>query len=152
MLVIGILIIIRAGMRGLVREIFGFGSLLIGLLSAFIFSPWLAQFIVDRSSFQNTNLVSFIIIFVITYLILRLVGNVLSEWVDTNETLTGVDRVLGVGIGIVEVVIIAYAILVLLLIQPYIILTDVLESSITYNLLKPLLPFVLKLWNIDVYV
>ncbi len=147
-LIVGVLLVVRASIRGSVREVFGLGSLLFALLGALFLSPLLSTAISNRSTFQNTPMMSFIIVFVVAYLLLRLVGNVLREWLHSNESLVQIDHVLGFLIGLCEAVLFGYVLLAGLFIQPYVILDDVLEQSITYAILGPFLPWLFRLWNV----
>ena len=131
---------IRAVLRGFVREVVSLSALIGGLICAVFFSRWLGDVIKQWiASPIWRQIVAFLLIFVTVYLILKICENVLRQIIERIH-LEGLDRALGLLLGIVEGLAVIIILLLLIQIQPVIAPERLLRDSWFAQRLLPFIP------------
>lgn len=143
-IIIALLIITRATFLGFLEEIFSTASWVLGLLVSFIFYKQGAQFL--RIYFGNKfflNLLSFLLLFLITYLIVKIVHIFLSG-ILLSKTISSFDHALGFVVGVLKAVAIILFITFILHYQAIFDFREILNNSLVLKLFAPLLEGVLS--------
>jgi len=136
------LLMIRAFLRGFVKELFSMAGIVIGLYAAVFFYGNGAAFL--RSRFWPDmqiipEIVSFISLFLIILIIVKLLEKLLTDIIN-RVSLTGADSVLGLVFGLLEgVLLVCLIILVLNLIKPYFDTNEILSGSFFVRIFSPLI-------------
>jgi membrane protein required for colicin V production len=127
--IIFVSLVIQAGFSGFVREVTGVAWVIIGLLFGFAFYGRGAGYIVQRGLLDGmaadtrlfvAKIIAFIALFVVTALVIKLIGFFLSSIVESVGLLSAVDRVLGAAFGILKGIVVVGFILFLLRVQPFV--------------------------------
>ena len=131
---------IRCAFRGLIKEIMSMAAIILGILSAVFFSKAGAILIDTYIGYSNWNqIVAFLGIFVVTYLIIKLLEGVLHRIFDRIH-LEKLDRTLGFFLGVIEGAIVVVLIVYLLRVQPLFDLTQLLAESFVADLVLDIVP------------
>ncbi len=122
--IIIILLGIRGLIRGLVKEIFGLGAIIFGILFAHLYYQTLGYYLSTylKMSYSAANVFSFFIIFFAVYLIILVAGTVISGVLKTIS-LGFLDRIFGFLFGALKAVL-------------FIVLLDLVAENVLF--LKPL--------------
>lgn len=138
--VCGIILIfttVRAAIRGFVAEAFSLGSIAMGLAVAVIFYPYGAAYLENWLGTGWWNIpITILILFVAGYLTVKLVEAIFQR-VLTALPLKGLDRILGMMIGVAEGLIVVYALLVLAQVQTIVDTSSWFSDSLIEELLVP---------------
>ena len=98
--------------NGFVKEVFSAAAWILSLLIAWVYGPFLFPFVQDYvNSDSLKNIISFILMFLISFLTMRIVGSVISRFISAIG-LKGLDRLLGLFFGSVKVLAILSSIFV----------------------------------------
>ncbi|MCL2557794.1 MAG: CvpA family protein [Treponema sp.] len=149
---IGIIVLfaLRCATRGLVGEAASLGALAAGVLAGIFFFRAAGALVRERLMPEVAvapEIIAFIGLFLIAFLIMKLLGAVLGE-VIRGLSLQWLDRLLGALLGVAEGIIIASALLALLAVQPLFDPGAALWDSFFANLILPLI-FGSGFFNID---
>lgn len=128
--------------RGFALEFSSRAGFLVGFVIALVFSRLGSSLVVDTFDLPIlvATLIAFVVLFLIGYLLMMMVGSLLDRTLDALG-LDWLDRLLGLGLGIIEVVVVVAFIIYLLELQQVIDLSAYLGPSvITTKLIKPLTP------------
>lgn len=131
---------IRCAFRGLIKEIMSMAAIIMGILAAVFFSKAGAVLIDNYIGYSNWNqIVAFLAIFVIAYLIVKLLEGLLHRIFERIH-LEKLDRTLGFFLGIIEGGIVVVLVIYLLRVQPLLDLTQLLEDSFVADLVLDIVP------------
>jgi membrane protein required for colicin V production len=137
--IIILLIAVRASLRGLVEEVAGTASVVLGLLLAAMFFDEGAAFIRERGIVTvkiAPEMIAFAAVFIIVFVAVKLVEGVLKEIVQ-RISLSAIDHLLGFFFGIVEALAVIMIVLVIINIQPLFDKNIVLDGSFFARMLMP---------------
>ncbi len=131
LILVTLILVIRAGIRGFVAEAFGVASVVAGIaVAAVLVVP--ASVYVDAAtgseSFWN-KVVAFLVLFLATYLVLKLVEYVLHRLSRTLH-LQQLDHVFGLALGVAEGAVIGAVAIAGMHAQPWFDVAAVLEGSV----------------------
>lgn len=139
MLVIVFFICIRAAIKGLIDEVFGLGTFVLGAFLAFKFMNKLQPYMAKSMNPTLASILSFVILFVIVFLIMKIIQLALKS-VFSGSILTSLDHGLGFIFGIAEGVFIVVLIFILMeILQAWINTDELRKASYLYNLLHNLI-------------
>jgi membrane protein required for colicin V production len=140
-LVLIVLLVLRGGIRGFIREFLSWPTLALGVLGAVFFYKNGASFIEKRflpGMKTAPEILAFIAIFVIIFLAFKILEKILRDIVEGIH-LGGVDRMLGAVFGFLEGAALVAFVLFALVIQPLFDPAALLGSSVFANTLLPLI-------------
>ncbi|NQT58551.1 MAG: CvpA family protein [Bacteroidetes bacterium] len=149
--IIALVILVVAGLRamfkGFVKEFMSKAGLLIGFLIALMFSASLAPYIDTQFGFGTwSNIAAFAALFIAGYLVTKLVANALRSVLEGLH-LAFLDNILGFAFGLIEGAIIISFIVFLLRLQNVIDIESFLSQSWVVELLEPIAPYSVKLFE-----
>lgn len=140
-----LLLVIRCGLRGFIGEFMSMASVLLGLLGAFFFYENGAVFIRERFLSPNmlyagvlANIFSFMAVFLIIFILIKILESILSDIVSRIR-FGGIDKFLGLLLGLIEGFVLISLVIWLILIQPLFQAEAVLGGSIFARYLVPLI-------------
>jgi membrane protein required for colicin V production len=137
--IIILLIAIRASLRGLVEEVAGTASVVLGLLLSALFFDEGAAFIRERGLIMMSvipEVAAFAAIFIIVFIAVKLLEGILKDIVR-RISLSAVDHLLGFFFGIAEALVVIMVILIIINIQPLFDKNIVLSGSFFAQMLMP---------------
>jgi membrane protein required for colicin V production len=140
--VIAFLAAVVGSIRGFALEFSSRAGFLVGFVVALMFSRLGSSLLEDTFELPllATTLIAFVILFLIGYLLMMMVGSLLDRTLDALG-LEWLDRLLGLFLGVVEVVVVVAFLIYLLEIQAVVDLSAYLDPSvITNRVIKPLTP------------
>lgn len=128
---------IRAAVRGFVAEVFSVGAVVAGLASAFVGHPLAARQLAEwwGEGWWNVVVAS-LVLFVAGYLLVKLVEAMFESFFSSMR-LKGLDRILGLAMGVAEGLIVVYLLLFLLHLQTVVDVTAWFTDSLVQELLLP---------------
>ena len=137
--IFGIIIVVFAVsglIKGFVDNVFGKLAFIAGIICGWIFYKSLATTLLkDIKVPYAANILSFLLIFVVVFLIIKLAQMIVSkifEW----SILKSLDRTLGFIFGIVEGAAVVCLIIFLLSVQPFFDVTNLFNGSFFYSLVN----------------
>lgn len=137
--IFGIIIVVFAVsglIKGFVDNVFGKLAFIAGIICGWIFYKSLATSLLkDIKLPYAANILSFLLIFVVVFLIIKLAQMIISkifEW----SILKSLDRTLGFIFGIVEGAAVVCLIIFLLSVQPFFDVTNLFDGSFFYGLVN----------------
>lgn len=131
--------VIRVTVRGFVAEFFSKAAVIGGGLAAVLFYKPLTPIVVRMLGPKSfAGLIAFLLIFLLTYLVVKIVQAIVGSALRI-ETLSNLDKALGFFLGIIEGFIIIMIMLIILTMQPFFDVQTLLQESICFNLLFPLI-------------
>ena len=134
--------ILRGLLRGALAELFSVGAIVIGIAAAVIFSGPVGILVEENFGLHGWGrVIAFLGIFIVSYLIMKLVEKVLRRFVE-NVNLQNLDKALGIFLGLVEGLALAALIIFVLRLQPLVDMEDALAGSLAVRILDPLVAFV----------
>ena len=140
--VILVFVVLRATIRGFVKEFLSAAALIGAIALAVAFSGMLAVTIDQQwSTGAWSQVIAFLGIFVVVYLVIKFFETTLHRIVH-RINLSGLDRALGLFVGIIEGIVVVAVLILLLQVQPFIEPEALLGDSIFARLLTPLFPYV----------
>lgn len=139
-LLICALLALHSCIKGFMSEFFSKLAIALGILCAVLFHTMLSLYLLPfvKNEFVAV-LCAFALIFIVVYLIVRIVQQLLSGAVNSREILNGLDKVMGFFFGIVEGLLVCAVVLLLLEKQPWFDLTGLYKDSVFFDKLWPLL-------------
>ena len=137
--IFGIIIVVFAVsglIKGFVDNVFGKLAFIAGIICGWIFYKSMATSLLkDIKLPYAANILSFLLIFVVVFLIIKLAQMIVSkifEW----SILKSLDRTLGFIFGIVEGAAVVCLIIFLLSVQPFFDVTNLFDGSFFYGLVN----------------
>ncbi|MCX7026333.1 MAG: CvpA family protein [Spirochaetes bacterium] len=137
-----ILLAVRCFARGFVQEILSVASYAFGLLAGLLFSNKAIeladkQFGLSGISPTIQYVVAFVICFIAGFLVMKLIEKLIREGLEAAN-LDIFDKVLGLGLGIAEGLVVVSFILVVMEIQPFFDASKLLSESLFASTLLPI--------------
>ncbi|AFG36690.1 CvpA family protein [Spirochaeta africana] len=136
-----VILVLRAGFRGFVREFMAVAAIVLGVAAAALFaglvSIWLDQIL--GPSMWN-HVIAFLGLFLLVYLVIKLTEGLLNTLVERIH-LDALDHALGLFFGCVEGLLVIFMLIMIMQVQPFIRLDAVLRNSLYAELLMPLAPY-----------
>jgi len=130
---------VRGAVRGFVSEALAMSAVILAVAAAVLFSSDLTGALTGLIGGSIWNqVIAFLLIFIVVYLVVKLVEGLLHSGVE-RLSLHKLDRVLGLLLGAAEGVIVVLLVLLVLSIQPFVDVTDLLAGSVVAESLLPLL-------------
>lgn len=131
----------RGLFNGLIRELFSFGSLILGLLAAIFFYKTFAAFLGEQFGAHSWNDgVSFFLIFIVVFVCMKIAEKALVKLMDETAAFS-VDKGLGFILGLLEGFIICSLITYLLAVQPLFNMDNILNNSFLVPYFSRIFPF-----------
>ena len=128
---------IRVAVRGFVAEVFSVGAVVAGLAAAFVGHPLAARLLADWWGAGWWNVVvAALVLFVAGYLLVKLVEAMFESFFSSLR-LRGLDRILGLAMGVAEGLIVIYLLLFLLHVQTLVDTESWFAGSLVQELLLP---------------
>lgn len=138
MIALVMILTVRGAIKGFVSEFFSKAAVLLGALAAVLFFGRLSPYVVQvLGADVYPKAVSFLVIFLAVYLVVKLFQHLAGTAVQ-GETMTSLDRALGIFLGIAEGVVLVAVILMFLRAQKWFDARPILEGSLVDRLLGPL--------------
>jgi len=128
--------VIKVTVTGFIDEFFSKAAVIVGGLVAFLFYKLLTPVITELLGGKSLSVIAFLILFLSTYLIIKLVQVFLGS-LFSSESLKNLDRSLGFCLGLVEGLIVIGVILMLINIQTFVSFDKILSESIFAKILSP---------------
>lgn len=139
LLVLVMILTVRGAIVGFVSEFFSKAAVILGALSAVLFYRKLSPYVADALGPDiYPQAVSFLVIFLAAYLVVKLFQHLAGRAVE-GETLTALDRALGVFLGVAEGVVLVAVILMFLRSQKWFDAGRLLDGSLFNRLFGPLI-------------
>ena len=115
--------------KGFVASFFGKASFIVGILLGVFFAQKLDVFVANYINVPYlTTIISFLIIFVFSFLVMKLI-QVLIKSLFSGEIMGSLDKALGFFWGLAEGLLIVGVICVILIVQPFFDLSELLSKS-----------------------
>ena len=138
-IVILIFTVINSAVKGLIHEFFSKAAFFLGIFLAAAFYDELDEYMRKGINIEIlSKIVSFLVIFIGVYIIVRLVQIVVKK-IFSGEIMSGLDHSLGLFFGLAEGLAIISLVLVILYIQPWFDVTEMLSTSYFHKMLKDIL-------------
>ncbi|MDR0638286.1 MAG: CvpA family protein [Spirochaetaceae bacterium] len=137
--IIILLVAIRASLRGLVAEVAGTASLVLGVLLSALFFDEGAAFIRERGFVTMAvvpEMIAFAAIFIAVFIAVKLVEGILKDIIQ-RISLSAIDHLLGFFFGIAEALVVIVAIMAIINVQPLFDKSIVLDGSVFARFLMP---------------
>ena len=132
---------IRCVFRGFVKEILSVAALVGGIGLALLFNGALGLYLTENFGIEKwSRVIAFLGIFVIVYLIIKIFEGLIQRIIEKLH-IERLDRALGFFLGILEGVIFVAVIIVIMQIQPFVSVEEVLSGSIIAGLIIRYLPY-----------
>jgi membrane protein required for colicin V production len=135
-----VLLIIRCGLRGLIKELMSMASVALGLLSAVLFYRQGAAFVRTKILAEVAvlpELIAFVSLLAIVFLAVKILEHILQDIIERIH-LGALDHALGLVFGLVEGLILVMLLLFVINIQPLFSPESLLEQSVFAKTLGPL--------------
>lgn len=145
--VVAFLAAVVGAVRGFAMEFSSRAGFLVGFVVALVFARLGASLVSDTFDLPIlwSTLIAFIVFFIIGYVLMMMVGSLLDRTLDAMK-LDWLDRLLGMVLGVAEVVVVVAFIVYLLELQNVVNLDAYLDPSvITSRFIRPLTPKGLEL-------
>jgi membrane protein required for colicin V production len=135
------LLVIRCALRGFIGEIMAMAAFSLGLLASLFFYKNGGLFV--REKFMPgtkilPEVLAFIVLFFIVFILVKILERILKDIID-RVSLGGVDRLLGILLGLAEGILVTGLLLFILSIQPLFDPAALLDRSVFARLLLPLI-------------
>jgi membrane protein required for colicin V production len=135
------ILIIRCGLRGLVKEVMSMASVALGLLAAVLFYRQGAAFVRTKILSDVAvlpELIAFVALLAIVFFAIKILEHILQDIIERIHV-GGLDHALGLVFGLLEGLILVRLILFVIDIQPLFNAESLLEQSVFVKLLDPLM-------------
>lgn len=130
--------VLMAVIKGFVASFFGKASFIVGILLGVFFAPQLDVFVAKYINVPYlTTIISFLIIFIFSFLLMRLI-QVLIKSLFSGEIMGGLDKALGFFWGVAEGLLIVGVFCVILIVQPFFDLSELLSKSFFASKILPI--------------
>jgi membrane protein required for colicin V production len=140
-LVLIALLIIRCGLRGLIKELMSMASVALGLLAAVSFYRQGAAFVRTKILAEVAvlpELIAFVALLAVVFFAIKILEHILQDIISRIH-LGGLDHALGLVFGLLEGLVLVRLILFVLNIQPLFDAASLLDQSVLVKLLDPLM-------------
>ncbi len=122
--------------KGLIKEFFSKAALIGALAAAIAFTPGLDVYMADtiRSPIVS-RVLSFLLIFVAVFLVMCIIQHVTAR-IFSGEIMRGLDRALGLLLGIAEGIVVVSFVIIVMRVQPWFDTEQVFAGSLFWRLLS----------------
>ena len=135
-----LIFVIRGFVRGLINEIFGFGSFIIPLLLGILFYQKMGAVFAPSMNLIVANVLGFLVVFICAFVLIKII-QLLVKTIFSGPILNSLDKTLGLLMGFAEGGALVFLILVALVeIKGKIDTSALLESSVVYELVERAFP------------
>lgn len=125
-------------LKGFVASFFGKATFIVAVLLGIFFAPKLDVFVANYVNvLYVTTIISFLLIFIISFLVLKVLQLIIKS-IFSGEIMGSLDKALGFFWGLVEGLLIVGVICVILIVQPFFDLTELLSNSFFASKILPL--------------
>ncbi len=139
-LAIIVLMALRVTFKGFVSEFMSKAGLIVGLISALMFTTVIAPIIDERLQLGTwSNLIAFIALFFVGFIVMKLLSMALTGIMESLH-LSFVDNILGFAFGAIEGAIIVSFLVFALNMQTFIDVTPYFGESWVLEILEPIAP------------
>ena len=129
-----LIFVIRGFVRGLINEIFGFGSFIIPLLLGILFYQKMGAVFAPSMNLIVANVLGFLVFFICAFVLIKII-QLLVKTIFSGPILNSLDKTLGLLMGFAEGGALVFLILVALVeIKGKIDTSALLEGSLVYEL------------------
>ena len=135
-----LIFVIRGFVRGLINEIFGFGSFIIPLLLGILFYQKMGAVFAPSMNLIVANILGFLVVFICAFVLIKII-QLLVKTIFSGPILNSLDKTLGLLMGFAEGGALVFLILVALVeIKGKIDTSALLEGSVVYELVERAFP------------
>jgi membrane protein required for colicin V production len=135
-----LIFVIRGFVRGLINEIFGFGSFIIPLLLGILFYQKMGAVFAPSMNLIVANVLGFLVVFICAFVLIKII-QLLVKTIFSGPILNSLDKTLGLLMGFAEGGALVFLILVALVeIKGKIDTSALLEGSVVYELVERAFP------------
>ena len=135
-----LIFVIRGFVRGLINEIFGFGSFIIPLLLGILFYQKMGAVFAPSMNLIVANVLGFLVVFICAFVLIKII-QLLVKTIFSGPILNSLDKTLGLLMGFAEGGALVFLILVALVeIKGKIDTSALLEGSVVYDLVERAFP------------
>ena len=135
-----LIFVIRGFVRGLINEIFGFGSFIIPLLLGILFYQKMGAVFAPSMNLIVANVLGFLVVFICAFVLIKII-QLLVKTIFSGPILNSLDKTLGLLLGFAEGGALVFLILVALVeIKGKIDTSALLEGSVVYELVERAFP------------
>lgn len=139
LLLLVVFMAVRVTLSGFIAEFFSKAAVIVGVIAGILFYGNLARVLKPYTGEQTfTGVAAFLLIFVAVYLLFKIMQQVIGTAFE-SESMSNLDRALGVFLGIAEGLLLVMGILVILRLQPWFDAGSLLANSIFARLFDPVL-------------
>jgi membrane protein required for colicin V production len=133
-----LVMMVRGVMRGFVAEVLSAAAIVLGILTAVLLVGPAGQ-LVERVFGPSiwSGIIAFLVIFLATYLIVKLLEGLIQRGLEALN-LHGLDRALGFLLGLAEGLLVALALLIILVLQPFFDPQTLVQDSLAARHLLPM--------------
>ena len=137
-IVIIVACVLLSVLKGFVASFFGKATFIVAVLLGIFFAPKLDAFVANYINIPYiTTLISFFLVFIVSFLILKVIQLIIKS-IFSGEIMGSLDKALGFFWGLVEGLLIVGVICVILIVQPFFDLTELLTNSFFASKILPL--------------
>ncbi len=130
---------IRGALRGFVTELLSMSAVILGILAAVFFSAPLSIYVsMLLGQSMWSQIIAFLVLFIVVYLLVKLIEGLLHRGIEALS-LKKLDSVLGFLLGAFEGLLIVCVALLILDLQPFIDVQELLNGSYAAQLILPFL-------------
>jgi len=137
-----VLLAVRCYFRGFVAELFTMAAAIFGFIAAIFFHKsggiYLKENYLPDSNIIILNIIAFAALFLIIFILTKILQFILTDIIHKIK-LSGVDRALGLLLGLVEGIVVTCLALFLLNIQPFADVSEMLSGSFFARIFLPLI-------------
>ena len=131
-----LIFVIRGFVRGLINEIFGFGSFIIPLLLGILFYQKMGAIFAPSMNLIVANVLGFLVVFICAFVLIKII-QLLVKTIFSGPILNSLDKTLGLLMGFAEGGALVFLILVAMVeINGTIDTSSLRESSRVYNIVE----------------
>lgn len=144
-LVLLLIVAVRAGLRGFVKELLSMAAVILGIAVAVILSGTAATYLEPYvGAGVLAQIIAFLALFLVVYVVVKIFEGALDKLIERIH-LESLDHALGLFLGLLEGTLAIFVLILVLQFQPLIALDDALADSVVAGLLAPLLPYAARL-------
>ncbi len=130
---------LTATARGFVRELFGKAAWVCGIIGGVLFYSKLDVYLRESVKYEMlSKVISFLLVFVVIFLVVKIIQTAVSKFFE-GEILRGLDRALGFFFGLVEGLAVTMLLILIMMVQPWLPVTEIFDGSFFYGLLSGIL-------------
>ena len=137
-IIIIIACVLLSVLKGFVASFFGKATFIVAVLLGIFFAPKFDVFVAKYINVPYlTTIISFFIIFIVSFLLLKVI-QLLIKTIFSGEVMGSLDKALGFFWGLAEGLLIVGVICVILIVQPFFDLSEMLSNSFFASKILPL--------------